>query len=153
MGMAANVLYDDVDVRVRRASASDSAGLVQLTRSCPMQGDLALRIDRGPDFFALCRCRGDGFTLVAENAGTIVGCVSVAHRLSYVGGKPVMTGYVGDVKIRPDHRCNGLARRLLREVERIEAAGEPTFYAGTTAAGNRAVDGLLLQSNMTPWDL
>lgn len=130
---------------IRPATAADGGPLVELTRMCPMQGDVSLRIDRAPDFFALSRCRGDGYTLIAERGDRIVGCVSVARRLVYVGAEPTPAGYVGDVKIHPAERRAGLARRLLREVERQESSAPPAYYAGTTAAGNTAVDRLLFR--------
>jgi GNAT superfamily N-acetyltransferase len=132
-------------VCVRHAEATDGAQLIELSRACPMQGDVVLRIDRAPDFFALCRCRGEGFTLVALVGGAIVGCASVSRRAAYVFGEPTVMGYVCDVKVHPDHRHAGVAKRLLKEIVLGEGNREPTFYAGTTARGNGPVDNLLLR--------
>jgi GNAT superfamily N-acetyltransferase len=129
---------------VRHAAAADGAQLTELSRVCPMQGNIELRIDRAPDFFALCRCRGEGTTWVALAGGAIVGCASVSRRPAYVFGEPTVMGYVCDVKVHPDYRHGGVGRRLLEEVVVGEGNREPTFYAGTTAHGNRAVDNLLL---------
>jgi GNAT superfamily N-acetyltransferase len=131
-------------LRLRPANGDDNAALLELTRVCPMEGDIALRIDRSPDFFALSRCRGAGWTIVAEADGRIVGCASVSRRPAYVGGRPTVMGHVGDIKVRPGHRRAGVARRLLDEIARVEQSSDAAFYAATTAAGNAAVDGLVL---------
>ena len=66
-------------VELREAVASDNQQLVELTAACPMRGELALRMDRGPDFFALHRLEGERSNLgVAERAGRIVGCAHQA---------------------------------------------------------------------------
>jgi hypothetical protein len=134
---------EGVGVGLRRATAADGPALVSLARNCPMQGEVALRIDRAPDFFALARCRGDGYTLVGDEHGQIVACVSVARRAAYIHGKRTVIGYVGDMKVRLDRRGSGLARRLLAEIDRLETAATDAFYTGTTAAGNVAVGGVL----------
>ena len=59
---------------VREAVHADNEQLVSLTSACPMRGDLTLRMDRGPDFFALHRLEGERSQLgVVERAGKVVG--------------------------------------------------------------------------------
>jgi hypothetical protein len=45
-------------VRFREATDEDNQQLIQLTATAGMAGDVGLRIDRKPDFFALLKMRG-----------------------------------------------------------------------------------------------
>ena len=47
------------DFVIRDAQVSDNEGLIALAAACPMVGDISLRIDRGPRFFALNRLEGE----------------------------------------------------------------------------------------------
>ena len=97
---------------VRDATAADNAGLVELARSCPMRGDITMCVERAPDFFALSRLEGHRWRVgIAEDRGTVVGCVAASERLAYVNGAATRTAYVGDLKVHPAHRNR---RRSLR---------------------------------------
>ncbi len=129
-------------VRVREAVASDNTQLVALTSACPMRGDLALRMDRGPDFFALHRLEGERSQLgVAERAGKIVGCISKSERRVYLNGTECITGYVGDLKVHPRHRDTATADALClyasKHCSRLPA-GAPMLI--TVLVGNKAME-------------
>ena len=63
----------------RESCSADNKGLVQLVRSCPMEGKTAAYMDRNPDFFALPRLQGDEWRVyVSEQGGKIVGNFSYA---------------------------------------------------------------------------
>ena len=47
------------DFVIRDAKVSDNEGLIALAAACPMVGEISLRIDRGPSFFALNRLEGE----------------------------------------------------------------------------------------------
>ncbi len=83
---------------VRLATESDNAALIELAASCPMEGDLSLRIDRAPDFFALNRLEGDRWKVAVVDGplGDPVACVATAERRVWVHGRA---------------RNNGLRRR------------------------------------------
>src|SRR5688572_22055032 len=101
------------DFVVREARPSDNGGLVALAGECAMVGDLSLRIDRRPDFFALNRLEGDRWRLaVAERRGSIVGCVGWSERRAFVNGREMRTGYAGDLKVHPGHRDTRIADAL-----------------------------------------
>src|SRR5687767_7983362 len=88
---------------VRDAKPSDNAGLVALTQACSMSGDIELRMDRSPDFFALNRLEGSRWRLaVAEREGEVVGCICFSERECYLNRKVQRTGYVGDLKVHPN---------------------------------------------------
>lgn len=145
MTMAAQVtMRDDVpdDFVVREARPSDNDGLVALAAACPMVGDLSLRIDRRPDFFALNRLEGDRWRLaVAEREGSIVGCVAWSERSAFVNGREMRTGYAGDLKVHPEHRDTRVADALSLWAEAACGNLPPRAPALITVlAGNRAME-------------
>jgi hypothetical protein len=130
------------DFVVREARPSDNDGLITLAGACPMVGDLSLRIDRRPDFFALNRLEGERWRLaVAEREGAIVGCVAWSERRAFVNGREMRTGYAGDLKVHPSHRDTRVADALSLWAE--AACGElppraPSLI--TVLTGNRAME-------------
>lgn len=127
---------------VREARPSDNQGLVALAGACPMVGELTLRIDRSPDFFALNKLEGDRWRLaVAEREGAVVGCVAFSERRVFVNGRQMRTGYVGDLKVHTRHRDTKIADALSVWAERACAdlpARAPALI--TVLAGNRAME-------------
>ncbi len=127
---------------VRDATASDNEQLIALAAACPMVGDISLRIDRGPDFFALNRLEGSRWKVgVAEHGGMIVGCVAISERRSFVNGRESRTGYASDLKVHPAHRNATIADELSRYCER-ECADLPPAAPVliTVLAGNRSME-------------
>lgn len=130
------------DFVVREARPSDNDGLIALAAACPMVGDLSLRIDRRPDFFALNRLEGDRWRLaVAEREGSIVGCVAWSERRAFLNGREMRTGYAGDLKVHPDHRDTRVADALSLWAEAACRDLPPRAPALITVlAGNRAME-------------
>jgi hypothetical protein len=129
---------------IRDACASDNAGLVALTSECIMEGPVALRVDRAPDFFALNRLEGDAWRVgVACRADEgVIGCVAVSGREAYVNGSARRTSYASDLKIRPAERGCGAADLLseyAREATR-ELAGDSGPCLLTILSGNRRME-------------
>ncbi len=130
------------DFVVREARPSDNDGLIALAAACPMVGDLSLRIDRRPDFFALNKLEGERWRLaVAEREGAIIGCVAWSERRAFVNGREMPTGYAGDLKVHPAHRDTRVADALSLWAE--AACGDlppraPSLI--TVLAGNRAME-------------
>src|SRR5215210_6814171 len=130
------------DFVIRDAQVSDNQGLIALAAACPMVGDISLRIDRGPSFFALNRLEGERWRVgVAERDGVIVGCVGVSERRSFVNGRETRTGYAGDLKVHPAHRNTTIADELSLYSERAFTSLPPTApVLITVLAGNRAME-------------
>src|SRR5687768_352141 len=128
------------DFVVREARSSDNPSLIALAAACPMVGDLSLRIDRRPDFFALNKLEGERWRVaVAERGGSIVGCAAFSERRVFLNGREVRTGYAGDLKVHPDHRNTKIADALSWWAE--NACADPPRTAPaliTVLAGNRA---------------
>jgi hypothetical protein len=129
---------------VRLATEHDNAALIELAAACPMQGDLSLRIDRAPDFFALNRLEGDRWKVaVVDGArGGPVACVATAERRVWMQGRPTTMVYAGDLKVHPDSRDTRTADALERFVAETarETAGDRTPVLLTVLAGNSAME-------------
>ena len=132
----------EIDFVLRDATAGDNEQLIELAAACPMVGDVSLRIDRGPDFFALNRLEGMRWKVgVVERASAIVGCVAISERISYVNGRESRTGYASDLKVHPAHRDTKIADALSRFAERESADLPPTApVLITVLAGNRSME-------------
>jgi len=127
---------------LRDANPKDNEGLVALAHACSMSGDMELRMDRAPDFFALNRLEGERLRLaVAERAGVVRGCVCFSERECYLDGVVQRTGYVGDLKVHPDHRDTVIADGLSRYAgECMSGLPESTPVLITVLAGNAAME-------------
>lgn len=103
---------------VRDAARSDNAALLRVCEACTMRGDVALRIDRAPDFFALNALEGDDWRVgvAVDEHGAIVGCVAAARREVWMNGAPRTVCYVSDLKVIPSARGGGVADELTRYV-------------------------------------
>lgn len=127
---------------VREATAADNRGLLALAASCSMHGDISLRIQREPDFFALNRLEGrDSRVWVIDGPDRLGGCVATSFRDVYIDGVPTRTGYVGDLKVHPVHRNAVIADALSNYAGAQMAAlpnGTPALI--TVLAGNRAME-------------
>jgi hypothetical protein len=129
---------------VRLASDDDNSALIALAAACPMEGDVALRIDRGPDFFALNRLEGDRWKVAVVDGpqGRPVACVATAERRAWLHARPATILYAGDLKVHPEFRDTRTADVLERFVLNVarEAAGQSTPVLVTVLAGNTAME-------------
>ena len=134
--------YYVTDFAIRDATPADNQQLIELAAACCMVSDLTIRIDRGPDFFALNRLEGQWWRVgVAERDGMIVGCVAISERLAFVNGRELRTGYVGDLKVHPAHRDTRIADELSRYAACVCKRLPPTApVVITVLAGNRAME-------------
>ena len=134
----------DVTLQVRDAVADDNAALVRLAAACTMHGDIAMRTDRAPDFFALNRLEGDRWRVgvVTRDGGEVVGCVAVARRMAYVNEVVRPIAYAGDLKVHPDARRSGAADILTRYATDAAAdlCGSGAPIVSTILAGNAAME-------------
>ena len=130
-------------VRVRDAMDDDDAALRAIAASCPMEGDITLRITRDPDFFQLNRLEGNQWRVgVAEVDGRVVGCMMGAERKAYLHGVERRTFYAGDLKVIPTMRGTGVADALIRwtMAALLDMGGPDTPILLTVLAGNRAME-------------
>jgi hypothetical protein len=129
---------------VRDATPADNDALVALAAACPMEGDIALRMDRAPDFFALNRLEGDVWQVgvAVDGDDRVVGCVAAARRQVWLNGAEATTGYVGDLKVHPAARRSGATDLLTAYARETCAAlcGEDAPVLVTILAGNEAME-------------
>ncbi|NUT22764.1 MAG: hypothetical protein HOV77_26650 [Hamadaea sp.] len=112
-----------------------------------MDGDLALRFDREPDYFALNRLAGSDWRVgVVDGDNGPLGCLAVACRDAYVDGSPCSIAYVGDLKVHPSFRRQGVARALGQWAYATaqDLAGPAAPMMSTVLAGNEAAANLAL---------
>jgi ribosomal protein S18 acetylase RimI-like enzyme len=126
-------------LEVRTASRADNDQLLSLTRTAAMPGVIGLRIDRDPDFCRLLSLRGEGTVLVQEEGGEIRGCISLSKREVWAAGAQRSLWYVGDMKVRPEARNEGVGAALAVGAFRylMEAGGD--LLVCVVAQGNRRV--------------
>ena len=127
---------------VRDATSADNDELIALAAACAMAGDMSLRIDRGPDFFALNRLEGERWQVgVAVADEKVVGCVAASERKAFVNGVEMRTGYAGDLKVHPLYRDTAIADALSHYAERAFAVLPPAApVIITVLAGNRPME-------------
>lgn len=99
-------------ITYRLATTKDNQQLIDLTAASAMAGEIALRIDRQPDFFRLLDMRGESKVFVALEGDTIIGCVCVSLQRVYVGGQIFPIQYVGDFKVAESFRNKGIGLQL-----------------------------------------
>jgi GNAT superfamily N-acetyltransferase len=131
---------------VRPARPDDNAALLDLVEACPMRASFSLRTSRRPDFFALTRLSGEwGRVLVIQTAaGTLAGCIAVHGRRCWIGGQLRPSLYIGDLRVHPAWRRQGLRDALVSAASRLAAEIDPDMPGLVTVlAGNRAVRSLL----------
>jgi ribosomal protein S18 acetylase RimI-like enzyme len=101
-------------VQVRSADpVRDNAALCALARHCP-QGRRLRFYHHREDFWERCRGQADAEVLVAEQANVLVGTVTVARKmvwLGQLGWQPA--AYICDLMVDPEQRGQGLGRQLL----------------------------------------
>ncbi len=100
-------------VEFRIASKSDNLGLLELTSSVSMEGNISLRIDRNPDFFKILQLRGKSLVIIAEENQKIIGAVCASLQNCYIDGKLYPVQYVGDFKVLKSYRNKGVGMKLL----------------------------------------
>ena len=128
---------------VRSATPADNAALVALAEACTMDGDISLRVERAPDFFALNALEGEAWRVGVAVAGeTVVGCVSASRRHVWVNGAHATVGYASDFKVHPDYRGTGAADLLARWVTSTiaELCGEDAPAVLTILGGNSRME-------------
>lgn len=139
---------------VRDATPADNEALIELTAACTMHGDVALRMDRAPDFFALNRLEGDAnrVGVVSDERGRVVGCVAAARRQAYLNGVSSTISYASDLKVHPDARRTGAADLLSEYVSDAcaDLAGPDAPCMLTILAGNAPMEGRVRGPRGTP---
>ena len=123
-------------ITYRKASERDNKQLLELTRKSGMKGQIALRTDRDPDFFALVRLRGPGAVFVALDDDNIVGSISVTEETVWIHGQKHPLFYISDFKVSPSHRNQGIGFKLTQQVVGYLETKDADFAMLHVAKGN-----------------
>ncbi|NNF36812.1 MAG: GNAT family N-acetyltransferase [Saprospiraceae bacterium] len=127
--------------RIRLATADDNIQLLELTSRNPMKGNISLRIDRNPDFFSLLHLRGNFETIVCEEKGKIIGCLSVSKTDHFVNSDKIPIWYLSDFKVDREYRNTGIGHDLARHCLQLLESRNADLLFCTTAKGNDRVLG------------
>lgn len=123
------------------------------------------RVDRSPDYFALCRVQGQAHrVLMAEEAGAIAGTLSVISDRMVLEGQPEAIAYTADLRVAHAARGTGLADAFMKEGIRacreLNDPDTPIFTAvmadnpaGLKKNANLARDGLVSMRPIAEVDL
>lgn len=142
-GTREDVVSPPVSIAPRDATPADNSALLRLAAACPMMGEVAICVERAPDFFALSRLQGEVCRVgVAEAEGEVAGCVSVALRRTYLRGRPASTLYLSDLKVHPRHRGGATADALSRWAREASSrlGGDKAPALMVVLAGNRPME-------------
>jgi ribosomal protein S18 acetylase RimI-like enzyme len=103
-------------IQYRLATQDDNDQLLELTAASGMTGEIALRIDRHPDFFQLLKLRGESKVFVAVDDSNIVGSLSVSQQQVFLGGEIHSLLYIGDFKVAEAYRNKSIGGQLCDEL-------------------------------------
>jgi len=130
---------------VRDATPDDNDALVALSTATSVDGDVSLAVDRGPDFFALSRLKGDRWRVGVVDGpdGRPAGCVAIAERTVHLHGEPTKTLAVSDLRVHPARRREGRGDALIRWARDacVEMGGQDAFAFVALLAGGKEMEG------------
>lgn len=137
-----------MDLGVRRLTSSDSGLALSLAAEADLEGEVALRFDRSPDYFAWPLASLDRWAyLGAFGDGRLVGYALVGFRRGWIGDRWGTYAFSGDLRVRPSVRRKGVGALLLKAVS-DEIPLDVKLVAGTILQGNER--GLGLAFRRTP---
>ena len=116
-------------MRIKEATERDNRELLELCRLSPMDGIIAMYMEREPDFFNLVKRRGKGKVFAVSDGTTTTGCISVTFNDHYILGSPVRVGYLADLRIHPDYYGSRAAYVLMKCAHRIRTRSTMTLTA------------------------
>lgn len=125
-----------------RLGPADVDELRRIDRACTIESEIAMRFDRGDDFFAWANlCFERHVYLGISAGGELVGFALVGLFTGQVLGEPTPCTYVGDVRVAPEWRGQGALGAMIRE-STASVWPEAPLGLGVTKSGNRAGEGV-----------
>jgi hypothetical protein len=120
------------------ATRADDADIRRLLRENPMPGQIALTLEREPDYFTDAGLPGtEKQTIIANEGGRVVCMGNCAVRERFVNGRPRRVGYLGGLRL--DARAAGrfdILRRGYQFFRELQADKPADFYFTSIAADN-----------------
>jgi hypothetical protein len=130
-------------MQIRKSIAADNTQLLRLASVSGMEGNISLRIERNPDFFALLDKRGVNTTFVAEEGNEIIGCYSVSKSNVLINKKPVTVHYLSDLKIDNRHMGGLAGYRLVHKMKEHLIECDADLLMCVVAKGNDKMEPFL----------
>lgn len=129
---------DSATAQFAIANCSEDAELRAFLRSHPTPGDVSLRFEREPSYFAGEYVAGArDTTIVARQNGRIVCMGRCSRRELYLDGKLRTIGYLGELRLAPNtQRGLEILRRGYTFFAQLEAANPADFYFTSVAVSN-----------------
>jgi len=138
--------------RLRPATAADNARILDLMSDVPMEGNLVVATERGPDFFSLYGVqRGDNALWIydSEDGGQLKGMGGVLVRDGFLDEAAQKVGYLGDLRTRGFLRERLAFPHAYAHLfnETIARTGCEQFLTGVLADNARALRALASSSS------
>lgn len=103
-----------------------------------MPGAMQIAFRREPSYFQAGEVEGSfRQTVVCRHGEQIVGCGGRSIAARWVNGAPQPIGYLGRLRLLPQHRRQGLVPRGYAFFRKLHADGRTPLYLTTIAADNR----------------
>jgi hypothetical protein len=132
------------------ATPDDDPALRRLLRQNPLPGNIAVTLEREPDYFAAIGLEGEFHqTPVAQDArsGDVVGMGSRSVRLLWVNGEPQPVGYMSQLRVDLSRQWGLSTPHLLRGAfdfyRQLHADAQAPFYLVSITDGNAVAERLL----------
>ncbi|MFA5093750.1 MAG: hypothetical protein WC512_00740 [Candidatus Omnitrophota bacterium] len=117
-----------------------------IVAEAPMKGPVAVSFVKEAGFFRSIKF-GKGLCqiLVARegDSSNIIGCGTRSIMKMYVNGRSEDVGYIGNLRIKEDHRGAGLLSRGYSFLKKLHSDGETRLYLTTIVSGNKYAESLL----------
>lgn len=95
-------------MKIRQALADDNPRILDFQARHAMRGNLPMRFDRAPDYFALHRCHSPHHEVwcAEDEHDALKGIASLVVRDGYIEGAARPIAYLGDLRLMPDRRLS-----------------------------------------------
>jgi GNAT superfamily N-acetyltransferase len=104
------------DVPLTVAGADDGPALVDFFKHHAVASpQMAYRVDRGPDYFGICRLQGHDHRVLIARTDRVLGTMTALFDRVHHRGRPIDVAYTADLRVAEAARGTGLADRLMRE--------------------------------------
>lgn len=123
------------DIRIVPYTAADNESALSLEAQC-VQGESLILKFRRPTFHARSEVYDKYRILYAKVKNKVVGIIAGAEKFVRLHGEMIRTIYIYDLRVHPDYRKQGTARRLNNAL--MEDLGEADCVYSLIAGGNKS---------------
>ncbi|NLT56806.1 MAG: GNAT family N-acetyltransferase [Actinomycetales bacterium] len=139
--------------QLRLLDRDDGDALLDLHRCCPLEGQVAFRFDRGPEFFRWADLAFDRWTyagVVSDSRLVASGGFFLRTGIDGTGSDRSTICYLGDLRVHPSWRGHRLGERILGALAEHIPPEVTTAYA-FVKEGNTAAEYLLAGTGQRGW--